>query len=174
MNQYSEESLKYRQGYNTSVLKSRMFGAFIEAVKSRRNTERLNQKRLSENLGTTETNVSKLVSGPRNWRLSTIAEILLALDLDIEFAFVDRKDRNHIFTDMGEKHRNWEAEFLFRQHTYQDENNIQVFISKYTPTTKLTASDSQVNYAPNFGRLARTGIVNINHNLMQYSVPDNA
>lgn len=90
------------RSFEIENLKADFFGMFLVAIQARKNEQGLTQDELAHRLGKEKTGTSKLLSGPRNWQISTIAEMALALDVEIELALVDKTNPARKFTPTGE------------------------------------------------------------------------
>jgi transcriptional regulator with XRE-family HTH domain len=82
-------------------LSREVFGALYAALQYRKESLGLSRADFGERTGRDKTGVSKLLRGPGNWTIQTIADVANALELDIEFAFFDRYDQTRIFTATG-------------------------------------------------------------------------
>jgi hypothetical protein len=94
-------SYKARREFAADLLEHAFFGAFYTAIDARKKEEALTRNQLGSRMGREKTGVSKLLSGPRNWQLSTIADLSEALGLRLEFSLVDRHHPSRIFTASG-------------------------------------------------------------------------
>lgn len=94
-------SYKARREFAAELLEHAFFGAFYTAIATRKREESLTRKQLASRMGREKTGVSKLLSGPRNWQLSTIADLAEALGLRVEFSLVDRHLPIRHFTAVG-------------------------------------------------------------------------
>lgn len=94
-------SYKRRRAFATELLEHAFFGAFYTAISTRKNEDALTRAKLGSRMGREKTGISKLLSGPRNWQLSTIADLTEALDLRLEFSLVDRHYPIRRFTATG-------------------------------------------------------------------------
>lgn len=96
---------EYKRGYLADVFQARVFGAFLSAAEHRKSNYGVTRKEIAVRSGKDETAVSKTFSRPQNWTLKTVSDLAYALDLDVEFALVDRKDRDCVFLDVGFRRR---------------------------------------------------------------------
>jgi len=87
--------------FAAQVLEASFFGAFITAIDARKNETKLTQAELAERTGREKTGMSKLLAGPRNWKISTMSDLAVALDLTLEFALRDRLNPMRKFTATG-------------------------------------------------------------------------
>jgi hypothetical protein len=94
-------SHEQRLKFASKVLEARFFGAYITAIEVRKDERQLTQAVLAARTRREKTGISKLLSGPRNWKLSTISDLTEALELNFEFALVDRLTPTRRFTATG-------------------------------------------------------------------------
>lgn len=99
-------SYKDRRQYTAELLEAAFFGAFLTAIGVRKEEQSLTRAELCKRMGREKTGLSKLLSGPRNWQLRTIADLSEALDLRLEFALVDRLHPGRLFTQTGIEYKN--------------------------------------------------------------------
>ena len=94
-------SYKARREFAKEMLEYAFFGAFHLAIKIRKKEESLTAAQLGSRMGREKTGISKLLSGPRNWQLSTISDLSEALGVRLEFSFVDKHFPSRRFTATG-------------------------------------------------------------------------
>jgi hypothetical protein len=87
--------------FASKILEAEFFGAFITAIETRKEEQGLTQADLGMRTGREKTGISKLLSGPRNWMLSTVSDLTEALDLRFEFVLVDKLNPVRRFTSTG-------------------------------------------------------------------------
>jgi transcriptional regulator with XRE-family HTH domain len=92
---------EYRRKFTAEILEASIFGAFILAIQTRKHENNLTQRQLASRTGKEKTGISKLLSGPRNWQIQTIATLSEALDVRFEFSLVDRTNPFRKFTSTG-------------------------------------------------------------------------
>ena len=97
----TENDNKYILMYSVDVMKARIFGAFLCAAQHRKDTEKLTRKMLAEAMCKDEGVVSKLFAAPTNMTIKTIAELCVSLDVELQFALIDRKEPGRVFLDIG-------------------------------------------------------------------------
>jgi transcriptional regulator with XRE-family HTH domain len=95
------QDYKYRRAFASEIIEAAFFGAFMVAIDARKNEEHLTQIELAKRTGKEKTGMSKLLAGPRNWKLSTISDLAEALDLRLEFVLIDRHNPIRRFTQTG-------------------------------------------------------------------------
>jgi hypothetical protein len=77
--------------------------ALRHAFDARKREEKMTQEGLGRRSRRDPSAVSRVLSG-RDWRMNSIADLAEALDLRLEFAFVDRRNPGRRFTRRGEEH----------------------------------------------------------------------
>lgn len=97
----TERDNAYLRAYMVEVMQVRFFGAFLSAAEHRKAADGLSRKALSDLLGKDEGFVSRLFSKPSNMTIKTMAEICFALNIELQFALVDNKDKGRVFLDVG-------------------------------------------------------------------------
>jgi len=95
------QDYKFRRSFASEIIEAAFFGAFAVAIDARKNEESLTQAELAKRTGREKTGISKLLAGPRNWKLSTISDLAEALDLRLEFVLVDQHFPTRRFTQTG-------------------------------------------------------------------------
>jgi transcriptional regulator with XRE-family HTH domain len=95
------QNYEERRAFASEIIEAAFFGAFMVAIDARKAEEKLTQATLAKRTGREKTGISKLLSGPRNWQLSTISDLAEALDLRLEFCFVDEHNPMRRFTQTG-------------------------------------------------------------------------
>lgn len=95
------QSYEFRRKFAAELLEASFFGALITAIGARKTELQMTQSELALKTGREKTGMSKLLSGPRNWKLSTISDLAEALDLRLEFSFVDNLHPHRRFTATG-------------------------------------------------------------------------
>jgi transcriptional regulator with XRE-family HTH domain len=118
-------SYKKRREFATDILEHAFFGAFYTAVAARKNEEGLTRAQLASRMGREKTGVSKLLAGPRNWQLSTIADLMAALGLRLEFSLIDTHFPSRRFNATGAIY-NAPATTPFNQYPTISANNLLI------------------------------------------------
>lgn len=101
----TENDNKYVIMYSVDIMKARIFGAFLCAAEHRRNSDGFTRKMLADFIGKDEGSVSKLFTKPSNMTIKTVTELCEALNVEFQFALVDRTDARRVFLDVGMKCR---------------------------------------------------------------------
>jgi hypothetical protein len=99
----SEQTLEYaesRRHFASAAMEFAIVAAFKHAFAKRKEEEGLSQAKLGRRCGRWAAAVGRTLQG-WDWRLSTLSDFAEALDLRLEFAFVDRKHPNRRFTTYG-------------------------------------------------------------------------
>lgn len=88
------------QEFPSDDMQVALVSALRHAFIARKKEGKLTQDRLAARSGQDCSTVSRILSG-RDWRMNSIAVLAEALDLRLEFAFVDRKDPARRFKQHG-------------------------------------------------------------------------
>jgi transcriptional regulator with XRE-family HTH domain len=83
------------------TLERQIFGAIYAAIEDRKSSHGMTRTEFGERTGRDKTGVSKLLRGPSNWTIHTIAAVANALELTVEITFVDQYDPFRVFTPTG-------------------------------------------------------------------------
>jgi hypothetical protein len=94
-------SSENRRKFAAELLEHAFFGAFYSVISARKKEQSLTRAQLGKRMGREKTGISKLLSGPRNWQISTISDLAEALDVRVEFRLVDRINPLRTFTPTG-------------------------------------------------------------------------
>jgi transcriptional regulator with XRE-family HTH domain len=82
------------------VAENAIFSAFYNLLSQRR-AEGLTKSVLAEKMNVDRATVTKITSGPTNMKISTMASLANALNVDMVVMFVDRSYRGRYFTSIG-------------------------------------------------------------------------
>ncbi|MGI4763830.1 MAG: helix-turn-helix domain-containing protein [Janthinobacterium lividum] len=92
---------EYDREFASEMLQTEVFGAFYSLREFRKNNVGLTNAELGRLCGWSRSQVSKLLSGPQNWTLETIAQLASGLGADFRFVLVDRTERARNFNAGG-------------------------------------------------------------------------
>ncbi len=92
---------KDRLEYEREMIYNEFYGALIAAIKARKKEKGLTQTQLAARLGKDKTRLSKILSGPQNWQIGTVAELAVALDITLELTFRDDAKPFRRYTPSG-------------------------------------------------------------------------
>jgi predicted XRE-type DNA-binding protein len=68
---------------------NRLYDVVIRAIEE----EHIRRKNIAEKLGIPPSQVTRLLSGPANWTIDTISDLLFAIDAELDFSIVRFRDR---------------------------------------------------------------------------------
>jgi len=91
---------KLMRAYDSGMLKSAFVSLFWTCITDRRKRGPFTFQQFAKDLNVNKGEVSRWFNGEPNWRLSTIASIANALDLDIQVTAIERST-GKIFTPAG-------------------------------------------------------------------------
>lgn len=82
---------------------NRLYDAVIRAIEE----EGVRRKFIAEKLGIPPSQVTRLLSGPANWTVDTVSDLLFAIDAELDFQIVRFRDRaqGNRFHPVGEQAR---------------------------------------------------------------------
>jgi len=83
------------------MLQTEIFGAFLTACRARKVEEGFSRVELARRMGKDKSVITRLLKGHSNMKVETIAEFANAVEADIGFYLVDRKNRYRVFTGHG-------------------------------------------------------------------------
>jgi transcriptional regulator with XRE-family HTH domain len=83
---YEMKKFEYRN-------KNRVYEAVIKAIEAACEKEGLTRRELAERIGKDQGQLSRLLSGPGNWTLDTISNLLYAIRAEMDFKVVHVSDR---------------------------------------------------------------------------------
>ena len=75
-------------------MKNRLYEAVIAAVEDAARTNGMRKKDIAQKLGVHPSQVTRWLSGPANWEVDTISDLLFAVGADLDFDAVLFADRD--------------------------------------------------------------------------------
>jgi hypothetical protein len=87
--------------YLSLMYRNELFGAFLTACRIRLEEEGFTRTELGRRMEKEKARISRLLANPSNMTATTVAEFANAVEADIAFCLVDRKDRDRLFTGGG-------------------------------------------------------------------------
>ena len=97
---------KYQASYFEQRFRNRIYEVVVRALEKECNVKKWKRKDLAERTGRKELQISRWLSGPGNWTLDTVSNLLFAIDAELDFkvtGFKDkiRKNEYHPLNDAG-------------------------------------------------------------------------
>lgn len=74
--------------------RNRVHEIVIKALEDAAESKGINRRQIAEKLGKSQPQISKCLSGPANWTLDTISNLLFAIDAEMDYSVVFNKDRS--------------------------------------------------------------------------------
>jgi transcriptional regulator with XRE-family HTH domain len=97
---------KYQASYFEQRFRNRIYEGVVHALENECKAKKWKRKDLAERTGRKESQISRWLSGPGNWTLDTVSDLLFAIDAELDFkvtGFKDKKKKNeyHPLNDAG-------------------------------------------------------------------------
>jgi plasmid maintenance system antidote protein VapI len=84
----------YDFGLAKELNRARAYDSVIAALEKAAQEEGMTQSKIAERMGRKRPQISAWLSGPSNWTLDTISDLLRAIDAEMEYEVVFNKDRS--------------------------------------------------------------------------------
>lgn len=89
----AREIPRNKLAYFRARLRNRLYDFIITAFVREQETGKLSKKQLAERIGRRPEQITRWLSGPSNWTLDTISDLLIAMGAEAEFSLVFLKDK---------------------------------------------------------------------------------
>lgn len=87
----------YKASYFEQRFRNRIYEAIVRALEEEAAKQNLKRKDLAELIGKKESQISRWLSGPGNWTLDTVSDLLYSIGAELDFKvtrFSDKAKRN--------------------------------------------------------------------------------
>ncbi|MBF6567435.1 MAG: helix-turn-helix transcriptional regulator [Candidatus Binataceae bacterium] len=97
----AREIPRNKLAYFRARLRNRLYDFIITAFVREQENGKLSRKQLAERIGRRPEQITRWLSGPSNWTLDTISDLLIAMGAEAEFALAFLKDKVSVEKNSG-------------------------------------------------------------------------
>jgi transcriptional regulator with XRE-family HTH domain len=119
--------------------RNKVFGKIVKAIADSCREQGITQKDLADRIGRKPAQLSKWLSGPSNWTLDTVSDLLFCIDAEIECEVIFNKDRRK------SNQFNHQMEVLMDQQYFLDHFSPQHRLPLQKPVQVLNFQNELVN-----------------------------
>lgn len=82
--------------------RNRVYDIVVKAVVANAKAKGMKRKEIADKIGRKQSHVTKLLSGPGNWTLDTISDLLFAVDAELDYEVVpfSKRAKSNVFHPM--------------------------------------------------------------------------
>jgi transcriptional regulator with XRE-family HTH domain len=104
--EYRAVERAYEASYFEQRFRNRIYEAVIKAVEESAVANKWKRKELATRSGKKASQISKWLSGPSNWTLDTVSNLLYAIDAELDFVVTPfvRKNKSNEFHSLNNPH----------------------------------------------------------------------
>lgn len=84
---------KYQASYFEQRFRNRIYESVIRALEKECKAQKWKRKDLAKRTGRKDSQISRLLSGPSNWTLDTVSNLLFAIDAELDFKVTRFKEK---------------------------------------------------------------------------------